>query len=96
MDNSLIDGKAIMAKMYTESVLNELDKIQDVLIEQTKLANVKGDNQLSDFLQQQVKRITIYENKLDDLKTYLDNLVGLSSGLYGGDIGMKTIEPGDE
>ena len=92
----MIDGKAIMAKMYTESVLSELDKIQDVLIEQTKLANVKGDNQLSDFLQQQVKRITIYENKLDDLKTYLDNLVGLSSGLYGGDISMKPIDPNDE
>lgn len=90
MNKKSIDEQAIKAYMNLESVDSHLDEIFDIFDTELRIANAKGDKELSDFISQQMRILSSVENRLRFGKDYLKNLIGLSWDLYGGDITTRT------
>lgn len=90
MNKKSIDGHAYKALMALETLASEIDELHTIFDAEARIANVKGDEELRNFITQQMRVLNNIENRLSFGKDYLKNLIGLSWDLYGGDITTRT------
>ena len=95
MNNKSIDENALKAIMALETVDSHLDEIFNIMDTELRIANTKGDTELANFISEQMKMLSTIENRIKFGKEYLKNLMGLSWGLYGGDITLRNNDDTD-
>ena len=88
MDKS-IDSNAIKGVMYLEQTIGVLDNLYTLYYEELKIAETKGDTEQSEFIKHQMKQLSNIQNRLENSKDYLNNLVGLSWEAYKSSIELK-------
>jgi hypothetical protein len=84
-----IDSNAITAKMYLEQAEVAMDNILDLMYEELRVAEAKGDNEEVSFIKEHISKIQSSKIRIDNIGDYISNLVGLSWEVYKGEIYKK-------
>lgn len=84
-----IDSNAITAKMYLEQAEVAMDNIVDLMYEELRVAEAKGDNDEVSFIKEHLSKIQNSKIRIDSIGDYMSNLVGLSWEIYKGEIYKK-------
>lgn len=84
-----IDSNAITAKMYLEQAEVAMDNILDLMYEELRVAEAKGDNEEVSFIKEHISKIQNSKIRIDSIGDYMSNLVGLSWEVYKGEIYKK-------
>ena len=84
-----IDSNAITAKMYLEQAEVAMDNILDLMYDELRVAEAKGDNEEVSFIKEHISKIQNNKIRIDSIGDYMSNLVGLSWEVYKGEIYKK-------
>ena len=84
-----IDSNAIKGVMYIEQTIGVVDNLYTLYYEELRIAETKGDTEQVEFIKHHMKQLQNIQNRLENSKTYLNELVGLSWEAYKSNIELK-------
>ena len=84
-----IDSNAIKGVMYLENAISSVDNLQNLYLEELRIAETKNDTELVDFIKMHLNKLSSIQNRVEVYKDYLNSLVGLSWQAYQQGIEIK-------